>query len=154
MSASHTQTGVRKRFPGGRRFVLLLLVGLAALTIFFRPYTRAKGWANNYEAGLAQSVQSQAPLLISFYLEGCALCDVMERDVLTDRDVQRTLNRFVPVRLNVEQNRELANQLQVLGTPTFSIISPEGKLIRSCEGYRSVTAFLDFLNLDQDWASH
>ena len=69
----------------------------------------------------------------------------MNRLVLGTPEVRSALDGYVPIQLNADEHRELANRLGAVGAPTYAVVDAEGRLLAKCDGYQSVSAFVMFL---------
>ena len=130
----------------------MFVAGLATLYfITIRPGSIPEGWGTDYQAARAEAARTAGSksdgrkVLIAFYMAGCPPCAAMDRLVLSTAAVRSALEAFVPVRVDVDQDRELANHFEVFGTPTFAVVDADGRILAKCEGYQPVAAFIKFL---------
>lgn len=82
-------------------------------------------WERDYERGMQRAMHQQRRVLLQFYSPMCADCRRMDNEVLSDPDVQRVVARYLPIRVDVMFNRRLAEQMNVVLTPTFVVMRPE-----------------------------
>ncbi len=142
-----------KRSVGRSRWGPALLFGGVAALYFVttRPSPVSEGWGTDYRAARAEAARTAGSksdgrkVLIAFYMDGCPPCAAMDRLVLSTAAVRSALDAFVPVRVDVDKERELANQFEVLGTPTYAVVDADGGILAKCEGYQPVAAFMKFL---------
>jgi len=95
----------------------------SALVLYFfltRPTAAPAGWGNDYEAAIQEAGATGRNLILAFYSEGCPPCTAMDRTVLGTDAVRRALAEYVPVRVNVASQPELARRYQVFATPTIA----------------------------------
>ena len=112
-----------------------LYYGYTAYTIYTaKPenLTTSDGWHNSLYSGLEESLHTGKPMIIDFWATWCKNCIVMNKRVLTAPEVKEKLNSFVKVKFQAENPnepkvREVLELFQVLGLPTFIILSPEKK---------------------------
>lgn len=122
-------------------------VGLAALYfIGSRPTPPPEGWGDDYTAALAAATEEERNVLVAFYMPGCVYCDVMDRSVLPVAEVRSAVEGFVPVRVNLMEERELANRVGAIGAPTYVVLDARGNLLAKTEGYQPVESFMQFLS--------
>ena len=120
----------------------------ATLTVYFflsRPTAAPAGWGDDYEAALRDASATKRHIIIAFYSEGCPPCAAMDRTVLGTTKVREALSGYLPVRLDVNRQRQPAGGYQVFATPTFVVIDEAGRELARCEGYQSVEEFIAFL---------
>ena len=83
-------------------------------------------------------------VLLIFDQDTCYYCDLFKQDVLSDEDVQSQLNEnFIVVFVDINEQYTVAEQLQVMGTPTSVILDSNGQEIARIDGYVSSDDFLD-----------
>ena len=127
-----------------RYWLPLLLVAL--LFWLTRPAAPPAGWGDDYVAAVTEASSSDKHVLVAFYMRGCPPCHAMDRAVLPSKAVRAALVDYVPIRLDVDVERELANRFDVLATPTFAVIDGQGRLVARTEGYQPTDEFVRFLH--------
>ncbi len=138
---SHSRAGRLGRWTTPFLGLLLAVLVYAAT----RPLPPLKGWMNDYGAALATATATDRRLLVAFHMRRCPPCVAMDRSVLGTGAVRLALEDYVPVRLNVDEQRELANRFQVVATPTYAVVDPRGGLIAVAEGFQPAADFVRFL---------
>ena len=125
----------------------MLAVILALLAFWFvgRPAGTPPGWGTDFDAGLTRAAAEGKNLLIAFHSEGCPPCLAMDRTVLRADVIQTALTSFVPVRVNVTQSPQVVSRFTIPGTPTYIILSPEGKVLAQTSGYQEEEDLSQFL---------
>lgn len=121
-------------------------------------------WGFSYEQALERARAENKPILIDFTGVNCANCRKMEAVVFPRSEVVSLLGRFVTVQLytdyvpiksiTADQRQELAQknqerQLAMANEPTspfYVVVSPDGRVLGTKDGYREVGVFVDFLN--------
>lgn len=124
----------------------LLVTG--TLVVYFvstRPASAPIGWGGDYDAALVEAKATDRNVVVAFHMRGCPPCYEMDRSVLGAPEVRTALERFVPLRLDVDEHRTHANRLDILGTPTYAVLDQQGRLLAKCEGYQPIERFLKFL---------
>ncbi|RME39523.1 MAG: thioredoxin family protein [Planctomycetota bacterium] len=145
MAATMTHPALSRFLSHRGRFAVLAVVLFAGTAMLSRSRPVPLGWGTDIEEALSQSAADHKPVLIGFYMDGCTWCEAMDEQVLSDPRVRAALSDFIPVHLSVERHREWANRFDVLGTPTYVVLDPDGRLVRRCEGYQTVSDFTAFL---------
>lgn len=125
----------------------LLLTALAVLYFFVatRSTPVPEGWGSDFDAALAQAVVEDRNVVIAFNMQGCPPCRAMDSTVLPDPAVRSALEEYIPVRVDVDEQQELANRFGVQGTPTYAVVGSNGRLLTKCAGYQPVKTFVSFL---------
>ena len=136
-----------RRSARAERWGPTLLIA-ATLTVYFfltRPAAAPAGWSDDYEAALKDAAATKTHVVIAFYSEGCPPCAAMDRTVLGTPKVREALFGYLPVRLDVNRQREAASHYQVFATPTFIVANEAGRPLARSEGYQSINEFVAFL---------
>ena len=134
--------------PGrARRWGPTLLIASTLMLYFFlsRPAPAPAGWGDDFEAALRDAAATSRHVVIAFYSEGCPPCAAMDRTVLGTSEVREALLGYLPVRLDVNRQREPASRYQILATPTFVVTDGAGRPLAQREGYQSKEEFVAFL---------
>jgi len=124
-----------------------MIAFLAALFAFWfvsRPPGTPPGWGTDFDAGIKQAAVEGKNLLVAFESDGCPPCAAMDKTVLRADVIQKAITRFVPVRVNVVTSPQVAARFLIPGTPTYVILSPNGKLLAQTSGYQDEEAMLRF----------
>lgn len=92
-------------------------------------------WHHDLKAAHKVSVATGRPLLILFGASWCIHCREFERETLSDPTLVRYVNaQFVPVHLDLDKDKRVAQILDVKSVPTSVILSPEADLMGSAVG--------------------
>lgn len=105
-------------------------------------------WERDYDKGIQRALHQQRRVLVQFYSPMCPDCRKMEKEVLSDPDVQRVIARYLPIRVDIMFNRKLAEQMNVVLTPTFVVMRPEMSgmnIVATRSGYSEKEEFRLFL---------
>jgi thiol:disulfide interchange protein len=133
----------RQRTPwGGVVFIAALVVVYLVVT---RPTPPPEGWGSDYAAALEEAADSGRKVLCAFYLDGCPPCKVMDRTVLTTAEVKAALHGFVPVRVNLSREPELATRFGAIAAPTYIVVGADGAMLAGHVGPATVEEFVAFL---------
>lgn len=139
-----SQLGSGFRSVGGWLLVGLLALGAYAFT--HRVGGAPPEWGSDLAAAQERASVEGRCVLIEFWLPGCTYCRIMESEVLPDDQVRQALADWIPIRLDMTQERELANRYRIIGAPTFVALSPQGAEIERITGYQPADSFAEFLD--------
>jgi thioredoxin-related protein len=127
----------------------LSLCALAASVLISGPFARAdSGWVTDYKKAQQEAKASNKFLLLDFTgSDWCGWCKKFDREVLLQpqfKDFAR--DNLVVVELDFprakpqspelrKQNRELAQQYDIVGFPTIVVLSADGQKLWRYDGY-------------------
>ena len=121
-----------------------LVLSLALLTAF--PVASCANeipWSTDIEGSLQQAAASGKPVLLEITAPWCMYCKRMEKTTFVDPSVVQYVNeRFVAVRVDADQNKELVGDLAIKGLPAILIVSPDLKIIERIPGFQTPNALL------------
>lgn len=140
MQASQTDRGRRWRN------VLLAFALFGAFAGIYayvnRPVPAPAGWFESFAAAEREAREQGKPLLIDFGADWCPACRRMTAEVLSSPRLTGALADFVLVRVDVDENPDLASRYGVTALPTFVATDAGGRELHRFEGYRGVDEFL------------
>jgi len=102
-------------------------------------------WLTDLQVGLAQAKQNNQLVLIDFYADWCSPCRRMDEEVFTRDDVADALSDWVPVKINTSKQPDISDRYYIEVLPTFIILSPQGKALKTTEGSMSAGEFIRFI---------
>lgn len=125
------------------------VLALAASVFLSTQFARAEsGWVNDYKKAQEEAKAAHKFLLLNFTgSDWCGWCIKFDRDVfsrpqfkdfardnlvLVELDFPRAKSQPVEVR---KQNRELAQQYEVVGFPTIVVLNSDGQKLWQYDGY-------------------
>ncbi len=96
--------------------------------------------------GKRQAETSGKKLMVYFRTDWCGYCTRMEETTFGDEEVIRFLEkRFVPVKVDAEEEQKLAAAFQVRSYPTSWFLTSDGEKILFLPGYAPSEPFLHVL---------
>jgi len=129
-----------------------LAIGTGAIILFIAALVTMLGpstlFADDYGSALKRAKAEDKAVVLYFSSAYCPYCVAMERDVLSDKEVARTLKQsLVLVRIDVETRTDLARKYGIRGYPTTCLLEPSGKPLIKIPGYvekRDFKVILDY----------
>ena len=99
-------------------------------------------WTYNIDDGLAQAKKRGKPVMVDFMAVWCPPCKAMEDSTFSDRAVAEKASAFVPVRIDIDEQREVASKYGALarkyggiGIPNILFMSADGTKLKHIVGY-------------------
>lgn len=127
-------------------FALLLLLSAAAVAAENRD--GGIRWYS-YQDGLARAAETGRPIVIDFHADWCKWCKELDKKTFSDPRVIQAMNeRFVPVSVDTEADKQTAAAFQVRSLPTMWFLTSEGERIDSLPGFVDADFFtivLDYI---------
>lgn len=92
-------------------------------------------WSRDLDSALRRAKRSQSGVLVDFHADWCPPCKMMEDTTFKSREVQAGLRGHELVRIDVDQQPQLATKYKVTGMPTVLYLDSNGKEIYRSTGY-------------------
>jgi thioredoxin 1 len=107
----------------------------------------AISWVNDLNTAQRQASASGKLILVHFWSSTCPPCRFMTERVFPNRQVIQIISQdFVAVKVNVEQNPQLAKQFGVSAVPTCFILTPAGEVLQKWVGASEPTRYAQQLS--------
>jgi thiol:disulfide interchange protein len=120
----------------------LIIVGVVvAGMVAFETYRKSTEpnetipWRKTLADAQREATASHKPVLAYFTASWCPPCQQMKRQTWPDPRVQAALERFVPVKIDVDEFPGVAQKFNVNGIPRLQVIQPDGAPGQSREGF-------------------
>lgn len=120
---------------------------LSAQTFAEKVAPRIINWQNNLNSALVQSRQLNKPVLLYFSAAWCPRCAEMDRQTFRDGRVATEMSKWIPVRIDIDQQKEVAAEYKANTVPAFFFIQPNGSKSTVPTGRRQPEPFLELIKL-------
>jgi len=117
-------------------FVVLLLLVTSV---------KASNWSHDLEAAKKMAIASNKLIFVDFTASWCGPCKRMERESWSNEEVGKMMNNYVPVQLDLDYNRNLAQKYGVRGIPNLLILDANGKVLFQEMSYKTKSQVLKLL---------
>ncbi len=126
--------------------LVLLLLSLMSCLHSFSASAQEVQWRTDYASARREAADKGRPLIIDFYTQACVYCRKLDVTTFVDPTVAATMNeRFIPLKIDAEQERWLSQTLRIELFPTMVLAAPDGKIVDVLRGYMEAGPFLAYL---------
>ena len=115
----------------------VMVAGMVGLSVWRKATepTETIPWRKTLAEAKREAAANHKPVLAYFTATWCGPCQQMKRDTWPDAKVQAALERFVPVKIDVDQFPAEAREFGVDGIPRLQVIEPDGTPSASRAGF-------------------
>ena len=92
-------------------------------------------WRADLETAKTEAKQSHHRVFAYFTASWCPPCQKMKSTTWADDTVRKSMEKFVPVKIDVDAHRDLALQFGIEQIPTFIVLSVSGEVERRTTRY-------------------
>lgn len=141
-----------RKFPLSAATAALAVLGLA-LSCSRPQAVPGVRWHSNLVAALDSAAAGNKPVLVEFMADWCPSCRAMDDSTFNQPDVTSRIAAFIPVRVNVDSQKAVADQYGAtarkyggIGIPNFLFLDPAGEPIVHRVGFvnsRDFSALMD-----------
>ncbi len=107
-------------------------------------------WRTDYKAALAEAKKDGKLVVADFFATWCGPCKVMDRTTFADARVQKRMRDFIPLKIDVDRQHDVAQLYGIQGMPTTAVLLASGEPITGAAGYLDAATYLDLLDAATD----
>lgn len=119
---------------------------------FLPPEGHLVTWLDSLEEGRALAQTRRAPIVVVAGATWCGPCQQLDIEIRRTA-VQKELQRWVAVHLNIDDQPEAAKTLAVSSIPAIRLLSPDGRLVASREGLLPADELTRWLRVQHETAA-
>ncbi|WP_417849680.1 thioredoxin family protein [Thalassoglobus sp.] len=99
-------------------------------------------WQSDLQAAHKVATAQNKPMLLVFGADWCHYCKKLERETLNSKELSAYVNQsFVPVHIDVDKDKKVAQILKVSGLPCTIVLSPNADLLGRIDGFHTASPF-------------
>ncbi len=125
-----------------RTLVGLAILGMCVVSLNERysaagePGRSPLAWQPDLKSAHVIASRENKPMLLVFGAEWCGWCKKLEKTTLENPQMANYINEtFVPVHIDVDDHKKIAEILEVESLPCTIVLSPEADLLGRFEGF-------------------
>ena len=104
-------------------------------------------WKTYNNSVFTASKKEKRPVLMFFEADWCPHCRTMKGTTLASPSVIKMINEnYIPVMVDIDKNKDIAQQYYVMKLPTFLVLDGNQKAIDSFVGELSIVDFMGKLS--------
>ena len=110
-------------------------------------------WGEDVSAALEMAKENGKPVMVDFMATWCPPCHAMEDSTFNDPAVVRKAAAFIPVRIDVDEQREVAVEYDGnarkyggVGIPNILFMKSDGTRLKHIIGYHGPEAFVSVMD--------
>ena len=126
--------------------ILMAFVSVSAVFSADSPIVDGLNSTTNFTQALNDAGVQNKTVLLIFDQDSCYYCDLLKKDVLSNANVQKQLEKdFIVVDIDITKQPQIASKYKVMGTPTSVFLDSKGNEVQRIEGYVSAGEFLNLI---------
>ena len=120
---------------------------IVAILIFlsFGQTVKADNWLDDLEAAKKMALATNKLILVDFWATWCGPCKKMDSESWSKEDVKGLMNSYVPVKIDIDDKKQLASQYNVKGIPYIFILDGNGKIVYQSMSYKPKSQVINLL---------
>ncbi|HEX5102377.1 MAG TPA: thioredoxin family protein [Pirellulaceae bacterium] len=105
-------------------------------------------WAGDFQQACQQAAQQHKLVLLHFYSDDCPPCVRVEQNVFANPEAAQAIARnYVPLKVHVKQNPQLAARYQITRWPTDVAVTPVGLEVHRSTSPQSAEHYIELVDL-------
>lgn len=116
------------------------------LTLCFALSAKATNWLTSFEEAQKIALATNKLILVDFWATWCGPCKKMDSESWGKEEVKQLMSNYVPVKIDIDSHRDLAQKYNVKGIPFIFIMDGNGKVLYKQMSYKTKGEVMSLLN--------
>lgn len=105
-----------------------MVLGVLAALVPVTSYGQQVKWRHDYAAARREAKETNRPMVLDFGTKSCFWCKKLDGSTFRDATVVKEMNeRFIPIKIDAEEQAQLATTLGIESFPTLLFAAPDGR---------------------------
>ena len=126
-------------------FIILCAVVAFSLTMKALRPKEIIPWRTDFAAATDEARRTGKPVFAYFTAVWCGPCQSLKHTTWADKGVDAALRDYVPVKVDIDRNPDVADKYGVKGIPAFAVLADDGRALRQADGALPPKDLLDWL---------
>jgi len=118
---------------------------LFLLLIAISTNSKATNWITSYESAKKLAAATNKLIIVDFWATWCGPCKKMDSESWSDSGVKELMSNFIPLKIDIDFNRNLALKYDIRSIPDVFIMDANGEIIYHNIGYMSKLQLIKLL---------
>lgn len=103
-------------------------------------------WGTDLEAAMKKAAATKHPVMVKFTATWCGPCKMLDQQAFSDREVIDVSKNFVCVKVDIDEQPEVAKKYSVTGIPRVLFLDSSGKTVEEFLGLRPTKDVMATMN--------
>jgi thiol:disulfide interchange protein len=124
--------------------IVIVMAGIALSKNFLEGKDRIP-WRRDLDAATIEAKRDNKPRLLYFTASWCGPCQRLKTETWNDKNVESKLAGYVPVKIDIDEHADTAQNFQIDGIPTFIVLDGSDAPLKRSTGFMPASDFLEWL---------
>ena len=122
------------------RKLIPVLLAFFSIFLYFQANSPIFGdiiWGESFSKGIELAKSKNTPVVVDMYTDWCAYCKDLEFKIFPEPEVSKLLENFTTLRINGDENPDIAKIFNISGYPTVLFLDKNGAYLDRIVGLPS-----------------